>query len=133
MVGLPAEQPLGAEPSLVHPVRGPSPHPDHAAVLERRYVSRLQWLPAVHETGRPRVGAQEHRRISMGDEERLERGFVSGAKQPDLGHGSARRGALQLEDLERQATRQDPYPTRVALATRHGPIDQDDQQPGEPA
>jgi hypothetical protein len=35
VVGLPAEQPLGPEPTLVHPVRGPPPHPYHAAVPDR--------------------------------------------------------------------------------------------------
>src|SRR5713226_6543800 len=46
---------------------------------------------------------------------------------------SARRGAPQLEQLEREAARQDADAAGVALTARHGAIDQDHEDPGEPA
>src|SRR3989454_12737273 len=40
---------------------------------------------------------------------------------------------LDLQNPERQATRQDPDPGRITGAARHGTIDQDYEDPGEPA
>src|SRR3989441_7606412 len=40
---------------------------------------------------------------------------------------------LELQNPERQATRQDPDPGRITGAAWHGTIDQDYEDPGEPA
>src|SRR4029077_9390503 len=90
------------------------------------------------EPRRTRVGPEKHGRVGVAREERVERGLVAGAEQTELAHRTVGRGrgswgTPQPENLERQAARQDSDPARITLAARHGAVDQDHENPGEPA